>query len=608
MADIKTEDVIALEVDTTQAVKTIGDLKREISDYKKQLNELSVTDDNYAETVFNLTTAQNELRIAMNGGAKSMEQLEADAKGLGTSYNSLVNQMANLKKAWRSTTDEATRKSLGEEILKVNNRLKEMDASTGNFQRNVGNYTQGVSDALKDLQRDIPDVFGTAKKGIKGVSDGLALMGKQPILQIVFLLSTVISKIADELKENETAMEAIRKVGKALQPVMDAVSQAVQWLADKLGEAADWFVELLGNSGDTFKTIIAGAVGVGNVILQAIITPFKTAIAAVKGFGSALGKVFKGDFSGALNDAKTAGQNIGDAIKNGFSVQANFEQGKELAGKFIDGLGSGGKKKAKDAGKDTGKAFKEGIAEELKDIDIEEIFAKADKRRQEMYDNLKKYNPWLEMKKNIEDVTLAYAEMSAEEQADLAAEDAALTKMVEGQKDKVEKMKKAWQAGVAGTANLLSTLADVYEANSEADEKNAGKVKALRIASATIEMLQGAVTAFSSAFELGPIAGPIVGAINAAAVTAAGLANIAKIRSVSTSGNGNTSVSPTKPSTSSPSISAPAQPVASPAALATMATDTQMLNAMGSQRVYILASDIQASDNARKVQVAETTF
>lgn len=608
MADIKTEDVIALEVDTTQAVKTIGDLKREISDYKKQLNDLSVTDENYAETVFNLTTAQNELRIAMNGGAASMEQLEADAKGLGTSYNSLVNQMANLKKAWRSTTDEATRASLGEEILKVNNRLKEMDASTGNFQRNVGNYTQGVSDALKGLQRDIPDVFGTAKKGIKGVSDGLALMGKQPVLQLVFILSTIISKITDELKENETAMEAIRKVGKALQPVMDALSQAVQWLADKLGEAADWFVELLGNSGDTFKTIIAGAVGVGNVILQAIITPFKTAIEAVKGFGKALGKVFKGDFSGALNDAKTAGQNIGDAIKNGFSVQANFEQGKELAGKFIDGLGSGGKKKAKDAGKDTGKAFKEGIAEELKDIDIEEIFAKADKRRQEMYDNLKKYNPWLEMKKNIEDVTLAYAEMSAEEQADLAAEDAALTKMVEGQKDKVENMKKAWQAGVAGTANLLSTLADVYEANSEADEKNAGKVKALRIASATIEMLQGAVTAFSSAFELGPIAGPIVGAINAAAVTAAGLANIAKIRSVSTSGNGNTSVSPTKPSTSSPSISAPAQPVASPAALATMATDTQMLNAMGSQRVYILASDIQASDNARKVQVAETTF
>lgn len=605
MADNTTENVVAIEVDTSQAVKTIGDLKREISDYKKQLNELSVTDDEYAETVFNLTTAQNELRIAMNGGAKSMEQLEADAKGLGTSYNSLVNQMANLKKAWRSTTDEATRKSLGEEILKINTRLKEMDASTGNFQRNVGNYTQGVSDALKGLQRDIPDVFGTAKKGIKGVSDGLALMGKQPVLQLVFILSTIISKITDELKENETAMEAIRKVGKALQPVMDALTVAVQWLADKLGEAADWFVQLLGNSSETFKAIISGAVGVGNVILQAVITPFKTAIEAVKGFGSALGKVFKGDFSGALNDAKAAGQNIGDAIKNGFSVSANFEKGQEVAAQFIEGLGNG-KAKAKERGKEVGNAYKEGVEEALAEDDALDYLNASEKEDEAQRKANEKLFADLNEKARIREE--ANAKIVAAEQAVTDALKAEDEKRKQDAKDAAEKMKKAWEAGIAGTANLLSTLADVYEANSEADEKNAGKVKALRIASATIEMLQGAVTAFSSAFELGPIAGPIVGAINAAAVTAAGLANIAKIRSVSTSGKGNTSVSPTKPAITSPQVSAPAQATASPLALATMATDTQTLNAIGSQRVYILASDIQASDNARKVQVAETTF
>lgn len=55
--------------------------------------------------------------------------------------------------------------------------------------------------------------------------------------------------------------------------------------------------------------------------------------------------------------------------------------------------------------------------------------------------------------------------------------------------------------------------------------------KKMKIAQATISMVQGMVSAFAGAMQLGPIAGPIVGGILAAAVGVMGAMNIAKIKS-----------------------------------------------------------------------------
>ena len=162
------------------------------------------------------------------------------------------------------------------------------------------------------------------------------------------------------------------------------------------------------------------------------------------------------------------------------------------------------------------------------------------------------------------------------------------------------------QQAVAGVSGILGSLADLMENNTELTQEEAEKAKNLRIAGATIDMLQGAVTAFSSAQQLGPIAGPIVGAINAAAVVAAGIANIAKIKAteVSTQGTGSTTAS--VPAV----VSAPtAEPSVRQVRSVTSASEEERLNQMaGEQRVYILDSDLQAADNARRVEVEETTF
>ena len=75
------------------------------------------------------------------------------------------------------------------------------------------------------------------------------------------------------------------------------------------------------------------------------------------------------------------------------------------------------------------------------------------------------------------------------------------------------------------------TKEDIEKAAFEKDKK-------IKIASATIAGLQGAVQAFTGAFSLGPIAGPIVGGILAGAVAAMTALNIAKIKASKYEGGG----------------------------------------------------------------------
>ena len=105
-----------------------------------------------------------------------------------------------------------------------------------------------------------------------------------------------------------------------------------------------------------------------------------------------------------------------------------------------------------------------------------------------------------------------------------------------------------------------------------------------------------------------PPFGQIVGAAQAAAVTAAGMAEIAKMRATKVSAS----------SSSSSSVPAPVAAVASAPEIptevgnvrtVTSASEEVRLNRMASdQRVYILSSDLEADREAVRTRVAESSF
>lgn len=175
-------------------------------------------------------------------------------------------------------------------------------------------------------------------------------------------------------------------------------------------------------------------------------------------------------------------------------------------------------------------------------------------------------------------------------------------------------MKAVWDArvqmfseSVGATSGLLSSLADLYESDERHSAQNAQKVKALRIAQATIDMLSGVVAAVSNAYKSAdPAMASVLAAVNSAAIIAAGVANINKIKATQIPGASSAGSGTATPATvNAPTPTAEVQQVRT----LTGASEEERLNRMASdQRVYIVYSDIEAAGKGTRTRVRESTF
>jgi len=139
----------------------------------------------------------------------------------------------------------------------------------------------------------------------------------------------------------------------------------------------------------------------------------------------------------------------------------------------------------------------------------------------------------------------------------------------------------------------------------EEGEKQFKAVKAFQIAQATIQTISGAIAAFMSCQSLPWPANAIVGAVQAAAVTAAGVAQIAKIKSTQLGGGGSSAGSPT----AAPVQTAPEEYVAQYTQNATGESEiTRLADSIHNQKVYVVESDITEAQNRSKVRVTESTW
>lgn len=575
---------VDVKIITVDAVNNLADLKKAIKDAKDNLSGMALGSEKYQEQLKEVIKGQNLLRSAMNGTKADAEQLKDAVDENGKSYNALVNQMANLTRAFRATTDAAERANLAGQIKEINTQLKDFDSMRGNYSRNVGDYFNQTSAAMKEVIKDLPSQLDKIKGPLRDIEGSMGLMSKHPIIGILGLLAPLIAEIAKGVKENENAMEGVKKIMDSLKPVMDFFSGILENVVVYVGDLINQAATFLGSSG-IFNQIVKGVMGVGNAILQFVIAPFKAVGAAVK--------VFKEQGIKGIGDAARA---MNEEFTKGVAFKQNFQSGQAFADTIVAGAKSR-KKEVREAGKEIAKEFGKGLEEELDTI-LDRMNAKWEKRMEERQKLREKRRADVAAYlKEQADEFQAEQEEEAEHEAEVWLD--AYKRETEAAKEAAKQKMATMTAYASGVSSLTSSLADILE--------NEGKeAKNLRIAAATIDMISGAVTAFSTAQQLGPIAGPIVGAINAAAVVASGLANIAKIRSTNVSKNS----TPSTNAPEAPTVSAPVLETAVPTTTVVNGASTEAaLNRAGDpQKVYILQSDIEAAGDTSRVQVAESSF
>ena len=240
--------------------KSLGDAKKYIDRLRASLIDLDETSEEYAERVDEIDKVQDKLNKAM----KATGDKTKDAEG---SYNALSKQMSELKKAFKATNDEAEREVLAKQIVNINDQLKEMDASIGNYQRNVGNYEAAFTNGLNNIAAQVKALSNPmelATKGVNALGKAMKALLTNPVGAFIMAIVVAVKALKKGFEQSETATNSLKRAFSALQPIMNAISnvftgfakivgsiaeKAIPALVNGLQKASDWMMSLLNKLG-----------------------------------------------------------------------------------------------------------------------------------------------------------------------------------------------------------------------------------------------------------------------------------------------------------------------------------------------------------------------
>lgn len=209
------EENVKRMIDEMNAIRLINAEIKKINKSQGDYSSLSSAQQKRLEQLNNslLThkTALSEVRQALNNNAK-LDNVAA------TSMNGLSQSLSRMRIAYRELTEEERNSPFGKELLasiqQADTKIKELDTTIGNHQRNVGNYGKqwnGLSMSIQQVGRELPSLAYGPKVFFSAISNNI------PIL-------------ADEIKRARTEYKLLKESGQSAIPVCkQVVSSLFSW-------------------------------------------------------------------------------------------------------------------------------------------------------------------------------------------------------------------------------------------------------------------------------------------------------------------------------------------------------------------------------------------
>lgn len=182
-------------------------IDKEMRAINKDVEKSGTMTDTQRKRLEMLTASREQHKQSLQS---SMRILQNDIKlGMAAtgSMDELSQSLARMRKAYKAMTEEQRNGSFGKELLAsiqtADAKIKELDATIGNHQRNVGNYSSafnGLNMSVQQVVRELPS----------------ATMG----LQMFFLaISNNLPILADQIKMAKEANKAMKEMGQDTTPV-----------------------------------------------------------------------------------------------------------------------------------------------------------------------------------------------------------------------------------------------------------------------------------------------------------------------------------------------------------------------------------------------------
>ena len=273
----------------------------------------------------NLTEAQRQRRIQLTSSLEEHKQSVSQLKqilaneikseqAVRGSMNEMSQSLGTMRMFYRTLNEEERNTQFGQELLKriqlVDTKIKELDASIGNHQRNVGNYAShwdGLGFSIQQVARELPSISYGLNTFFVAISNNL------PIL-------------ADDIRRAIAEYKAAVAEGKAATPVWKQIVKSIfSWQTALVGG-----ITLLTLYGDKIAAWVAGlfkgkdaidANAASIEVLNTRIEANRNALdSANREFGSQMGNIsrLRSEWSKLGNDMNAKLKFVNDN-KSGFS-------------------------------------------------------------------------------------------------------------------------------------------------------------------------------------------------------------------------------------------------------------------------------------------------
>lgn len=240
------QTVKAFDTQASELNSRLSDNKETISALRTSLRELSkeykkgaISEEEYKSkrdatvSQLRMLTEQNKQYSAI---LRNHTQVAIATAG---SYNEMKASMLQLEKEYYNLSQAAREGAKGMDILnnigKLNQQLKDIDAQMGNYQRNVGNYASGwngLNVSIQQIARELPALSVSANTFFLAISNNLPM----------FVDELKKARIEYELakKSNQTAIPVFKQVLSSLLSWQTALVVGITLLSSYGGEITKW--------------------------------------------------------------------------------------------------------------------------------------------------------------------------------------------------------------------------------------------------------------------------------------------------------------------------------------------------------------------------------
>lgn len=235
--------VTKLTADTISNKEEINKINSGIKALSKEYNAGKISLTEYTQQASLLKQRHIELMAQNQQNTALIKNHSTAIISASGSYYEMNAAMLELQKRYKALTDEQRNSPMGESLIiqanALNNKLKEIDAKFGNYQRNVGNYASawnGLNVQTQQLLRELPSLTMSFNQFFLAISNNLPMFADE------------LKRANEEFKrmkaEGQTAIPVWKQLLGSLLSWQSALVIGITLLSAYGSEIANWVTSL----------------------------------------------------------------------------------------------------------------------------------------------------------------------------------------------------------------------------------------------------------------------------------------------------------------------------------------------------------------------------